>query len=359
MDKKLLMVLGPVEIERDIALIGAEPQVYMRTDDYTTKWFRIFEGLKYVFQTQNPVVVYATSGTGAMEAAVTNFLSSNDKALYVNGGSFGKRWGDICKKHNIDSIEIPVEFGKSPNINIIEKHLEQNPDVKALFATLNETSSGALTDIKSIGKLLKNFPNVLFIVDCVSGLLVEEFLQDEWGVDVAVSASQKAFALPAGLGFLSASPKAMKYAERSDLKTFYFDIFDYVNNANRGQTPFTPAVGIVNQLDKRLQKIKDEGLENFRNRYKQNTLYLREGLQKLGFNVLAENPSNCVTAVYTNDIDAYQVVQLMREKYNIEIAPSGGELKHKLFRVGNFGNISHNEINMCLDCLERVIEELK
>ena len=202
------------------------------------------------------------------------------------------------------------------------------------------------------------YPDILFIVDCVSGLLSEEFLQDDWGVDIAVSASQKAFALPPGLSFLSASEKALDMAKESNLRNFYFDIFDYVNNAQRGQTPFTPAVGIVNQLDKRLQKIKKEGLENFRNRYKQNTLYLREGLQKLGFNVLAETPTNCVTAVYTNDIDAYQVVQLMREKYNIEIAPSGGDLKHKLFRVGNFGAIQMKEIKYFLKSLDKVLKGL-
>ena len=352
------MVLGPTEIEKDILKEGANSQEYMRTQDYTEKWFRIFENLKYAFQTKNSVVVYATSGTGAMEAAVTNFLSSDDKVLYINGGSFGKRWGDICKKHNIETFEIPVEFGKSPNIDDVKKYMEQNSDVKALFATLNETSSGALTDIEAIGELLKNYPDILFIVDCISGLLSEEFLQDIWGVDVAVSASQKAFALPPGLSFLSASKKALDRAEKSNLRNFYFDIFDYVNNANRGQTPFTPAVGIVNQLDKRLQKIKNEGLENFRNRYKKNTLYLREGLKNLGFNVLAESPANCVTAVYTKDLDAYKIVQIMREKYNIEIAPSGGELKHKLFRIGNFGNIQIKNIKFFLKCLNKVLKDL-
>ena len=358
MKKKLLMVLGPTEIEKDILKIGANSQEYMRTQDYTNKWFRIFDNLKYAFQTENPVVVYATSGTGAMESAVVNFLSSNDKILYINGGSFGKRWGDICQKHNIETIEIPVEFGKAPNIENIKKYLEQNSDAKAFFATLNETSSGTLTDIKAIGEILKDYPNILYIVDCVSGLLSEEFLQDDWGVDVAVSASQKAFALPPGLSFLSASKKALDKAEKSDLRNFYFDIFDYVNNAKRGQTPFTPAVGIVNQLDKRLQKIKKEGLINFRNRYKQNTSYLREGMQKLGFNIFAQNPTNCVTAVYTNDIDAYQIVQLMREKYNIELAPSGGDLKHKLFRVGNYGAIQKNDIKYFLKSLNKVLKEL-
>ena len=228
MKKNLLMVLGPTEVEKDILKISSQPQDYMRTEDYSKKWEKIFTNLQKVFKTQNPVVVFPSSGTGAMESAITNSLCKGDIALYINGGSFGKRWGDICKKHGIKAIEIPVEFGKSPDCEQIKSYLKTYPEAKALFATLNETSSGALTDIKAIGKVLKLYPNVLFIVDCVSGLLTDEFEQDEWGVDIAVSASQKAFALPPGLGFISFSNKALEYAEKSDLRTFYFDIFDYI-----------------------------------------------------------------------------------------------------------------------------------
>ena len=143
------------------------------------------------------------------------------------------------------------------------------------------------------------------------------------------------------------------------MRNFYFDIFDYVNNAKRGQTPFTPAVSLVNQLEKRLEKIQKEGLENFRTRYKKNTEFLRKGLEALGFKILAKSPANCVSAVMTNDIDAEVVVKIMREKYDIEIAPSGGDLKTKLFRIGNYGNIGENEINQCLKALELTLKEIK
>lgn len=359
MKHKLLMVLGPTEVERDILEIASQPQEYMRTTDYTSKWFKIFEGLQYCFQTKNTVVVTASSGTGVMEAAVTNFLSKDNTAIYINAGSFGKRWGDICKKHGINTVEISVPFGESPKPKIVEQILKQHPKTKVVFATLNETSSGALTDIKSIGEIIKQFPKTLFVVDCISGLLADEFLQDEWGVDVAISASQKAFALPPGLGFLSVNEKALEIAKKSDLRNFYFDIFDYVNNAKRGQTPFTPAVSLVNQLEKRLEKIQKEGLENFRTRYKKNTEFLRKGLEALGFKILAKSPANCVSAVMTNDIDAEVVVKIMREKYDIEIAPSGGNLKTKLFRIGNYGNIGENEINQCLKALELTLKEIK
>lgn len=359
MKKKLLMVLGPTEVERDILKIASQPQEYMRTSDYTSKWLKIFEGLKYCFQTKNPVVVFASSGTGAMEAAVTNVLSKNDTVLYINGGTFGKRWGEICTKHSINTIEYSVKIGHKPNPKEIETILETTPNIRAVLATLNETSTGVLTDIKSIGEIVKHYPNTLFIVDCVSGLLTDEFLQDEWGVDIAISASQKAFALPPGLSFMSVSEKALKYAETSNLRNYYFDIIDYVNNAKRGQTPFTPPVTLVNQLEKRLDKIKKEGLETFRNRYKKNTLFLREGLAKLGFEVLAQSPANCVSAVLTDKYDSSLIVKIMREKYNIEIAPSGGELSKKLFRIGNYGNIGCKEISKCLKALKKTIESIQ
>lgn len=359
MKQKLLMVLGPTEIERDILKIAAQPQEYMRTDDYSNKWKRIFSNLKYAFQTQNTVVVFASSGTGAMEAAVVNALSKTDTVLYINSGTFGKRWGEICEKHKINTIELSVEFGKSPNINDVEHILKTNPNIRAVLATLNETSSGSLTDIKALGNILKAYPETMYIVDCVSGLLTDEFLQDEWNVDIAISASQKAFALPPGLSFASFSEKALSFAQKSDLKNTYFNIFDYIQNAKRGQTPFTPAVSIVNQLDKRLEKIKKEGLDNFRIRYRKNTNYLRKGLLKLGFSTFAEVPANCVTAIYSDNFDADAIVKIMREKFNIEIAPSGGALSKKIFRIGNYGNIKKDDIDKCLKSLRKTIKELK
>jgi len=258
----MLMTAGPVEIEDEISKIGAKEQVYMRTEDFTKKWKEIFENLKYIFQTKNPVICFTSSGTGAMDACITNFFSKDDKILYINSGSFGKRWGDIARNYKLNALELKVEFGSSANPDDIEDILYKNPDIKAVFATLNETSSGALTDIEAAGKVVKKQKDRLFIVDCVSGLCSDEFLADKWGVDVAIAASQKALALPPGLSFMSVSTLALEFAKNAGLRSFYFDIFDYLENHKRNQTPFTPATGIVEQLDFRLKKIKQEGLNN-------------------------------------------------------------------------------------------------
>lgn len=358
-ENKLLFVLGPTEIEEDILKIGSNHQVYMRTPDFSLRLKNIFKNLQYLFQTKNPVVFFACSGTGAMEAALTNVLSYKDKMLYIDGGSFGHRWGDIAQKHNVEALRIEVPFGDSVNPNEIKKQLDKNPDIKAVFATYNETSSGAKTDIKAIGNIIKNYPGTIFVVDAVSALVTEKLKTDEWNLDIVISSSQKALALPPGLGFMSISDKALEFAKNANLRSFYLDIFDHIANWKRNQTPFTPAVGILFQLEKRLEKIKEEGLENIQKRYFETTKYLRERLKEVKFYPLAKNPVNCVTGVFTVPYDASEIVRIMREKYNIEIAPSGGDLKAKLIRIGNFGAIGKEEIDYMIKYLKFTLEELK
>jgi aspartate aminotransferase-like enzyme len=354
----LVMVVGPTEMEKDILKAGSLPCEYMRTDDYTEKLRKIYEGLQYIFQTKNPVVMYASSGTGMLEAAVTNCLSKGDTALYVNGGSFGKRWGDILKLHGVNGIEEKVEFGKSVNPERIKQQLENHPEVKAVFTTLDETSSGALTDVKAIGSIVKQYPNTVLVVDCVSALVVEKMQMDDWNVDIAITSSQKALAIPPGLGFMAISEKGLAAAEKADLRLFYFDILEYVKDWKRHQTPFTPAVSLINQLELRLIKIQKEGLENLQNRYSSYTDQIRKGLESLGFKTFAEHPSNCVTGCSSGKYSAKKIIKIMREDFNIEIAPSGGDMADVFFRVGNFGAIGPKEIKKFLGAMKKTISLL-
>ena len=358
-EDRLMFVLGPTEIEEDILQIGTKPQAYMRTSDFSAKLEKIFGNLQYLFQTKSPVVFFASSGTGAMEAAVTNILSKWDHVLYVNGGSFGHRWGDICEKHGVDAKSLDVPFGHSIDPQRIKEELDKNSNIKAVFTTYDETSSGAKTDIKAIGAILKNYPNTLFVVDAVSALLTEELKMDEWGIDVVISSSQKALALPPGLGFMAINDKALEFAKNADLRTFYFDIFDYIANWKRNQTPFTPPVGLLFQLERRLEKIKQEGLDNIQKRYYDLTQYLRKGLAEVNFHPVAKYPVNCVTGIFTAPFDASEIVRIMREKYNIEVAPSGGDMKTKLIRVGNFGAVGKEEIDYFIKCLKLTLNELE
>lgn len=358
LEKKLMMVLGPTEIEEDILELGAHSQVYNRTPEFTEVLKGIHENLQYVFQTKNPVFILGNSGTGAMECAVTNILSKGDKALVVNGGTFGARWTEICEKHKIIVEEIILESGTTVKPEEVKKRLDADSSIKVVFTTLNETSTGALTDVKAIGDIVKNY-NTLFAVDAVSALVVEKMEMDNTNCDVLLTSSQKALALPPGLAFISFSEKAWPFIEKADLKTFYFDAFDYLNNWKRNQTPFTPPISLLIQLERRLDKIKEEGLENIQKRYKKLTQMLRVGIKGLSLQQAGEDLANCVTGINSpENIDASKVVEIMSNKHKISIAPSPGDLKTKLFRIGNFGDIKQDDILRMLKALGSTLVEL-
>ncbi len=360
--KNKLMILGPTAIEKEILDIGSLPQVYMRTSEFSLRLESIFRNLQYVFQTKNPVLIFASSGTGVMDAAVSNFFSAEDTVIVINGGSFGKRWEDICQNYRINIIEISVEFGESVNPKDVIHVLEENPHVKGIFATHDETSSGALTDIQEIGKgiyeysVQNNRAKPLFIVDAVSSLIVEEIKTDDWYIDIIISASQKALALPPGLGFMAVSDAAIKKAQAIESRPFYFDVLEHIENWKRNQTPFTPAVGIIFQLERRLEKIKEMGLEAVQKHYSDLTIYLRNSLNTIGISVFARKPANAVTGVMLENFDAPLLVKRLSMEYHIDVAPSGGELEKKFVRIGNFGDIQKQDIDILCKGIQNILE---
>lgn len=360
MKHNLLMVLGIVEIEEDVRALGALPLEYNRTIDYKEILGNVFSGLQYIHRTKRPVVLVSSSGTGVMEGAVTNVMNSKAEALFVNGGVFGKRWGEILRAHNITSHEIKLEAGIPVTAEQIEQKLIENPKIEAVFLTHNETSTGTLTDIKSIAEVTKRYPNTILVVDCISSILVEPVETDSWGIDVVVSSGNKAIAVPPGVGFMTFSEKAMEKVRKSDKRLYNYDALEYIREWERVSTPYTPPISILRQLELRLKKVQAEGLENLRERYRENTKYLRDGLEKLGLTFFTKYMANCVTGVVTpEDINAEEVVRIMRERYHIEVAPSWPGLKEHLFRVGNYGNVNKSEIDLFLSSLKSAIEDLK
>lgn len=356
---RLLMTMGVVEIENDIRSLGADPLEYNRKPEYGLFLKEIFENLQYIHQTQHPVFLVASSGTGVMEGALTNVLSQNDTALFVNGGTFGERWGKICDCHNIKTIELKKDYGVPPTAQEIKDALEKNPEIKAVLITHNETSIGTLTDIKAIADVVKQYPKTILVVDCISSLLVEEIKTDEWGLDVVVSSCNKALAVPPGIGFFTISKKAMEFVEKAKNRLFNFDAIEYNKEWLRNSTPYTPPISLLKQLHARLNKIKKEGLDNVRARYKHNTQYLRDGIEKLGLTFYTKLQANCVSYVVTPDgIDAMDVINIMSNKHKIDITPSWPDLRSKVFRVGNFGNINKPEIDRFLNALDNTLKEL-
>lgn len=351
--KNLLMVAGPTEIEPSISDAGSSFMVYNRTPEFSSFLLEIESNLKSLFQTKNDVYILSSSGTGAMECAVVNLLSPDDEILVLSSGTFGYRWYEIATMYKIKCNLLSIPQGESVKPEDIESKL--TPNTKAVFVTANETSTGILIDLEKIASYIKKHKAVL-VVDAVSSLGADLIRTDEWGCDVVISSSQKALALPPGLAFISVSEKAWELIEKSTIPKYYFDLKGYRDNIVRGQTPFTPPISLLYQLDLRLKKIVSEGVESVIIRHGKKALYLQKKLKEIGLKVIGERPSNGVIGIYfPANIDAYSVVIKLREEYGVEITPSPGEDKGKIARIGVYGNIQFSDIDYLIESLQTII----
>ncbi len=224
MKKNYLLTPGPTQIPPSVLLSMAQPIIHHRTAEFEKIFSSVRQALKKVYQTQQDVLILCSSGTGAMEASVTNLLSPGDRVLTINGGKFGERWTKLCQTYGASVEEIKVEWGKAVDIQTVADKLAANPQIKAVYATYSETSTGVLHDVKALAKLTSERPNTVLVVDAITALGVIEVPMDEWGIDVLITGSQKALMMPPGLAFIALSQKAWKMAEGAKLPKFYFDL---------------------------------------------------------------------------------------------------------------------------------------
>lgn len=356
--KYYLLSPGPVPIPFETLSVAAEPIIHHRTAEFSKIFMEVSEDLKYVFQTKRDVFILLSSGTGGMEAAITNTLSPGDKVIVINGGKFGERWGQIAKAYGLNVVEIVLEWGEPFTKEELESKLKENPDTKAVLATLSETSSGSVYDIKGYGEVCKNYEAIL-IVDAISGLGATPCPMDEWGVDVLVSASQKALMVPPGLAYIAFSEKAWKMVETSKLPKFYFDIKKYKKNLEKQTTPFTPAISLIIQQKKSLELIKKLGLEALFEHHRILAEGTREGVKALKLELLSKIPGNICTAVKVPaGIDGEKIVKTMRNKYLAYIAEGQEPYKGKIFRIAHLGYMGAFEIITALSALEMTLAEL-
>lgn len=351
-----LMVAGPTEIEEDVRLRGADPMVYNRTTEFSAFLQEVEENLKTVFQTKNNVFILSSSGTGAMEAAVINFLSPGDEVVIVAAGTFGYRWLELGECYQLSCKLIAVKQGKSVDPNMVKEALTEK--TKAVFITANETSTGVLTDIESIGKIVKDSKAIL-VVDAVSSLVSDNLETDAWFCDVVITASQKALAIPPGLSFISVSEKAWRKADESKFPKYYFDLKKYNENIVRGQTPFTPPISLLYQLDLRLKKIINKGVASIIDDQRRKITYLREGLERIGLKLFGSDnySSGVVGILFDEQINAFDIVQRLSREYAIEITPSPGDDKSRIARIGIFGNITYHDIDDVIHSFEQILQK--
>lgn len=336
--KKRLFTPGPTSVPEEVLLEMAAPIMHHRTDEFIKIAAEVFEGLKYIFQTKNDVFIISSSGTGAMEASVVNFLSAGDKVIVISGGKFGERFKEISIAYKLDVVSLDLEWGKKLDTKKIKELLEKNPGVKAVFGTLCETSTGTHFDIKEIGEIVSKFEDTVFVVDTISSLGAVPCLTDEWKIDVVVTGSQKAFMLPPGLAFISVSEKAWKKAETSNLPKYYFNLKKYKKTLAKNDFPFTIPVSLVVGLRKSLQIIKSIGIEKIWEEHHIRAEATRQAIQTAGLKLLSESPSDAVTAVLLPEgVDGDKLVKILRTKYGMSIAGGQEQLKGKIIRISHLG----------------------
>jgi len=346
-----LFTPGPVPIPRHLRALGSQQPPYCRTPEFSQLTHEILDGLGYVFQTAGPVMILTGSGTAAMETVALNFLDSDDKALIVNAGTFGQRWCDLCAVHGIAHEALGLEAGDDLDLDSLASALSK--DVTVLFVTAHETSTGALCDIEAIGRMTHEL-GILLVVDAISTVCADRFAMDDWHVDVAVLSSQKALALPPGLSFIAMGDRALSRLENIRPRTLYLNVREYLANQRRGQMPFTPAIGLFLQLHQRLLDIKEMTLDHLIRQHQAKAAEFRAALARLPFGTLPTRPSNAMTTVTCDGFDAFEIVQALRTEHAVEVAPNGGDLKHRVFRVSHMGEHHPEDLQALVKGLEDI-----
>ena len=360
--KRFLLTPGPTPVPPEVLLASAEPIIHHRAPRFTEMLKEVVAGLKYVFQTENDVIIFASSGTGAMESAVVNTVSPGDQVLVTSCGNFGERWNRLTTTYGAVVTLLEYEWGTKVPPGDIRAALARDPAIKAVFVQHSETSTGIVNDVEAIGAIVAETP-ALLVVDAISGLGATDLKTDAWHVDVCVSGSQKALMTPPGLAFAAVSEKAWPVIEANATPRFYFDFVSYRKKmtGDAAQTPYTPAVSALVAQNKAIEMIREEGLENVFERHRVLSRAAKEGMKALGLELFGpEDPqANSVTAVRVPEgVDSTKIGKLARDRYGVWLAGGQGPLKGKIFRLGHCGYFGASDIVVGLSTVEMVLAEL-
>ena len=353
-------IVGPVEIYPEVSKIYDREYTYFRTSEYselvqtTLKKLSIFLGNNE----ENSTIYLASSGTGAMEAAVENCVEDYDKCLVINGGTFGHRFCELLKYHDKKYSSVDLAWDEELTYNHLKPY--EAKQYTMLFVNLHETHTGQLYNMQMLSDFCKR-NNMLLVVDAISTFLADEYDMDKYGIDVTIISSQKGLCLSPGMSLVSFSRRMLEKLQKSELKpSKYFDFKDYLKNIERGQTPYTPTVFIMYELQEMLSLIEAKGGKKVWLGYiDSKAKYLRAQLNKLGFKIPNYPLSNLLTPIILDNVNAYEVIQVLKNKYGLYVNPCGGDLAEKLIRVSHIGNTTHKDLENLLEKLVLAVEEVK
>ncbi|MBQ2961914.1 aminotransferase class V-fold PLP-dependent enzyme [Methanobrevibacter sp.] len=351
-----LFTIGPVEMFEETLEIGGKQVPYFRNDEFSQIVLSASAGLKRLLFNENGEIILLTcSGTGAMEATIMNCFTKEDNLIVIDGGSFGHRFTQICDVHEIPYKAVKVEQGETLTKSMIEEVMD-GEKFTGFLVNLDETSIGQLYGIQMISEICKKNDLVL-VVDAISAFLADEVNMDKYGIDAVILSSQKALSLAPGLSVVALSERMLKRVECIDSKSIYFDYKDYLKNGERGQTPFTPAVRVVIELEEIVKRFEERGIENVINDTNEIALYFRKRIREIGLDYPSYPLSNAVTPVIFPDKNADVVYRELIDKYGFTVNPSGGDNAKLMFRVSHVGNQSIEDAKELICAIEDIIKK--
>ena len=362
-DKSFLMIPGPTPVPESVLLAMAKHPIGHRSSEFSAILEETYADLKWLFQTQNDVFIYTSSGTGAMEAALSNLINEGDKVLSLVIGNFGNRWAKIAASCGADVEKIEVPAGQAIDPEVLKERLaaDVNKEIKIVTLTHNETSTGVTNPLKELAAIIKAH-GAVSVVDGVTSVGAIECNMDEWGIDVLISGSQKGFMIPPGLAFLAASEKAFKLHEQCKHPSFYFDWSAYKKSVKANSTPYTPAVNLIVALNEALKMMKKDGLENVLARHAKHAKALRAAIKKIGLKLMVEDDaiaSNAITSVYPPEgISVPDIRSTLKKDFDIVVANGQNDLKDKIFRMGTLGFVCDRDVLAAIASLEASLYKL-
>jgi len=358
-DKQLLMIPGPTPVPERVLQAMAKHPIGHRSGEFSQILAEVNQGLKWLHQTSQDVLMVAGSGTSAMEAAMVNFLSAGDRILVGSNGKFGERWALVGEAYGLTVERVTAEWGKPLDPEDFRTRLEADTDktIKAVVITHSETSTTVLNDLEKINGYVKAHGTALIMVDAVTSLGAISVPTDVWELDVVASGSQKGYMIPPGLGFVTVSDRAWRVYDTATLPRFYLDLGKYRKAAAKNSTPFTPPINLIFGLHAALQMMQTEGLNAIFARHQRHRQATRAAMTALGLPLLAADDvaSPAATAVAPATIEAEYIRSALKQRFDILTAGGQDHLKGKIFRIGHLGFVSDRDVLSVVAAIEAIV----
>jgi aspartate aminotransferase-like enzyme len=360
--QKLIMLPGPTNVSERVMKAMTRPIINHRGPEFAKLFLGLREKARSLFQTEGEVILFSSSGTGGVEAAVWNIIRKGDTAIVPVFGEFSERLAETIELAGGRAVRVKAEYGTTPTLAQLARAIEARKEFRALFLVHNETSTGAAVQYVEEASRLARAHDAFVVVDAISSLGGYSIPVDGWGIDLCATASQKCIAAPPGMALVSVSDRLLKYVKKSPTATRYFDIARYSEYGSRGETPFTPSLPIFYALDEALEELREEGLGTRVKRHEVSSAALYSGLGKLGLKFFAETEARSRTVVavrYPAGVDDALFRKKLREEHGILVAGGFGPFKGKMFRVGCMGLVSEEFVDATLDAVEKTLKTVR